>query len=337
MTARRFLPRVGLGAGLLVLGASTVFAVRRTEDPLALVPADASSVAMLRWSDLRSSPLGQQVFAQMDGVSADGDGSRFLRDTGLNPREDIDTMVLSMTKTGEGSDDVLVVFEGRFDSNRIGSALLARNAVLEKGPNGSYYRLPAESSGHGRPGGVAVVNPGLMLAGTESAVVAALARKESGGAGGLMAGQGLGKQLSRVDAGASAWALVDLSKLPASALNGSRHSTGSADDASRAVMGAMKSVSLAVLQATVHGDSVDVSAFGLTSDAENRSLLQDSLRGVLAMWRLAVQDKSPEIVSVLRGFKIEDDGEGVSIKGTLPGSFLRTLSAHRQASARSID
>jgi hypothetical protein len=333
MTARRFLPRLGLGAGLLVLGASAAFAVRRTEDPLALVPADASTVAMLRWSDLRSSPLGAQVFAQMDGVSTDGDGSRFLRDTGLNPREDIDTMVLSMTKVGEGSDDVLVVFEGRFDPNRIGSALVARNAVLQKGPGGSYYRLPADASDHGRPGAVALVNPGLMLAGSESAVVAALGRKESGGTGGLMAGQGLGKQLSRVDASASAWALVDLTRFPAAALGSSRHATGT-DEASRAVMGAMKSVSLVALQATVHGDSVDVSAFGLTSDAENRALLQDSLRGVLAMWRLAIQDKSPDLVSVIRGFKIEDDGEGVSIKGTLPGSFLRSLSAHRQASAR---
>jgi len=333
MTVRRFLPRLGLGAGLLLLGATAAFAVRRTEDPLALVPADASTVAMLRWSDLRSSPLGEQVFAQMDGVSTDGDGSRFLRDTGLNPREDIDTMVLSMTKSGEGSDDVLVVFEGRFDPRRIGSALVARNAVLQKGPNGSYYRLPAESTDHGRPGAVALVNKGLMLAGSESAVVAALGRKESGGTGGLMAGQGLGKQLSRVDANASAWALVDLTRFPAAALGASRHATGT-DDASRAVVGAMKSVSLAVFQATVHGDSVDVSAFGLTSDAENRALLQDSLRGVLAMWRLAIQDKSPDLVSVLRGFRIEDDGEGVSIKGTLPGSVLRSLSAHRQANAR---
>jgi hypothetical protein len=173
-----------------------------------------------------------------------------------------------------------------------------------------------------------------MLAGSENAVVAALGRKESGGSGGFLAGPGLGKQLSRVDANASAWALVDLTRFPAAALGASRHSTASDDQASRAVVGAMKSVSLAVFQATVHGDSVDVSAFGLTSDAENRALLQDSLRGVLAMWRLAIQDKSPDLVSVLRGFRIEDDGEGVSIKGTLPGSVLRSLSAHRQANAR---
>ena len=309
MTARRPFSRLVLGAGVFVLGSAALLAVRRTEDPLALVPADAASVAVLHWNDLRSSPLGAQVFAQMDGLSADGDGSRFLRDTGLNPREDIDTMVLSMTKAGEGPEDVLVIFEGRFDPNRIGSALVSRHAALQKGSGGNYYRLPAESD-HGRPGAVAVVNPGLMVAGSENAVVAALSRKESGGSGGLMAGQGLGKQLSRVDPHASAWALVDLTRFPAAALPSSRASSGSGDEASRAVVGAMKSVSLVALQATVHGDSVDVSAFGLSGDAENRSLLQDSLRGVLAMWRLAIQDKSPELVSVLRGFRIEDDAEG---------------------------
>jgi len=333
MTARRPFSRLVLGAGVFVLGSAALLAVRRTEDPLALVPADAASVAVLHWNDLRSSPLGAQVFAQMDGVSIDGDGARFLRETGLNPREDIDTMVLSMTKATEGSDDVLVIFEGRFDPNRIGSALVARHAVLQKGPSGSYYRLPEESE-HGRPGAVAVVNAGLVLAGNESSVVAALARKESGGAGGLMAGQGLGQQLARVDSGASAWALVDLTRLPAGTVGAHRRSAGSDDEASRAVVGAMKSVSLVALQATVRGDAVDVSAFGLTSDAENRSLLQDSLRGVLAMWRLAIQDKSPDLVAVLRGFRIEDDGEGVSIKGTLPGNLLRSLSTHRQASAR---
>ena len=37
-------------------------AVRRTEDPLALVPADAATVAVMRWSELRQTPLGARVF-----------------------------------------------------------------------------------------------------------------------------------------------------------------------------------------------------------------------------------------------------------------------------------
>ena len=73
----------------------------------------------MHWNELRSSPLGAQVFAQMDNMSVDGDAARFLRETGLTPREDIDTVVLAMTRGRRGaSGDGLVIFEGRFDTWR---------------------------------------------------------------------------------------------------------------------------------------------------------------------------------------------------------------------------
>jgi hypothetical protein len=335
MTSRRLLPRVVLALGLAVLGAASALGVRRTEDPLALVPADAATVGVIHWNELRSSPLAAQVFSQMDNVSLDGDGARFLRETGLTPREDIDTMVLAMTRVGSGSaSDGLVIFEGRFDLARIGTALTGRGALLESGANGPYYR-PASDRG-GRDGAVALVNANLVIAGSESAVVAALARRESGGAGGLMSGEGLGKNLSRVDRDASAWALVDLTRFPATQNREARVSVhvGEGAGPSQAIVGAMKSMSLLALQAKVHGDAVDVSATGVTSDAESRDLLEDSLRGLLAMWRLAVQEKSPELVSVIRQFRVDNGSDGVSISGTLPGSVLRSLASNRQASKK---
>ncbi len=101
---------------------------------------------------------------------------------------------------------------------------------------------------------------------------------------------------------------------------------------SRALVGAMRSVSLIALQATVRGDSVDFAATGLSADTENRQLLEDALRGVLAMWRLAVSDKAPELVPVIRRFQVESDAEGVSIRGTLPAGFLRSLAEKHRAS-----
>lgn len=335
MTSRRSIPRLVSAAALGLLLAASALAVRRTEDALALVPADAATVGVIHWNVLRESPLGARVFSQMDGVSTDGDAARFLRETGLTPREDIDTIVLAMSRSGaDASGDALVLFEGRFDLARIAGALTARGATLHKGPGGEYYRLPHEQGGN--EGAVALVNARLLVAGSEAAVVGALGRRESGGAGGLMSGQGLGRQLSRVDRDASAWALVDLTRFPATQNREARVNARVEEDGgpSQAVVGAMKSVSLLAMQATVHGDAVDVAATGLTADAESRDLLEDSLRGVLAMWRLAVQEKSPELVSVLRRFRVEKDGEGVSISGTLPGSFLRSLASHREASKR---
>jgi hypothetical protein len=331
MNAGHRIFRIALATGLALSAAAYAFGVRRTEDPLALVPASAATVGVIHWNELRSSPLGAQVFSQMDSVSTDGDAARFLRETGLTPREDIDTVVVAMTHpTAGGSDDGLVIFEGRFDLARITGALVARGATRQTGASGEYYRLA--NDGGSREGAVALVNARLLIAGTEAAVVEALSRRESGGAGGLMSGQGLGKHLSRIDRDASAWALVDLTRFP-STQNREAHvdvHVESDEGPSRAIVGAMKSVSLLALQASVHGDSIDVSATGLTSDAENRDLLEDSLRGVLAMWRLAVQEKSPELVSVLRRFRVEKDGESVSISGTLPASFLKSLAAHHQ-------
>jgi len=131
-----------------------------------------------------------------------------------------------------------------------------------------------------------------------------------------------------VPAGASAWAIVDATRAPFA--GGARRSEGS-DDAAGALVGAMKSVSLFVFHATTRGDSLELSATGITADEETRGLLEDALKGVIAMWRLAIHEKAPDMVPILRKFEIESDREGVTIRGTLPGSFLRKMAEEHEA------
>ena len=328
MHPSRWISRVALSVLLPLVAASNALAARHTEDPLALVPASAATVGVIHWNELRNSPLGAKVFSSIDGISADGDAARFLDETGLTPRQDIDTIVIAMTPGTDSSqsEDVLVVFEGRFDPDRISSAMAARGARLATSSSGDAFYLLASKQGES-DGAVAVVNHGLILAGRQAAVESALLRKENGGAGGLSSGQGLGRNLKRVDTNASAWALVDLTRMPA----GHRGGHGHDGEPSDAILGAMKSVTLLAVQASVRGDSVEFLATGLSSDSDNRQMLEDSLRGVLAMWRMAVQEKSPELVSILRRFQVDNDGEGVSIRGTLPASFLRGLSENHRA------
>jgi hypothetical protein len=322
MKARPLAPRLALAAAF-VLASADARAVRRTEDPIALVPADAGTVAVLHWNELKKTPLGERVLADMDHVSGDDDAVRFFHETGLTPGEDIDTIVVAMAPSGSGrSGSGLVMFEGRFDLARISGALTSRGAALQPSPAGDFYRLPRRG-GDGEGGAVALVNRNLIVCGSEDAVPAALARRESGGEGGLGSGVGLGKQLSRVDRDSSAWALVDLTRFP-------RHDAAASDSAGasepqRAVIGAMRSVSVLALQATVHGDGLDFQASGVAGSAEDRDNLVDALKGVLAMWRMAVQDKSPELLPVIRKFQVDSDGDAVTIRGSLPGTFLRAL------------
>ena len=204
-----------------------------------------------------------------------------------------------------------MLFEGRFDPARIAKALKSRKANLRTSPAGEYW-LPKESGDE--PGAVAIVNRGLIVCGNEATVVATLARRESGGDGGLTSGQGIGKHLSRIDRDASAWALVDVARIPSAP---GREDPGDGEP-SRALFCAMKSVSMVALQATVKSDGVEFAATGLsrrtprTGPARRRA--PRHARDVAP----GHAEKSPELVSVIRRFQIDNDSEGVSIRGMLP-------------------
>jgi hypothetical protein len=308
---------------------------RSTDESLSLVPADAASVAVVRLDDRRSSTLAGKLFSDADHLTADGDAARFLEDARLNVREDVDTVVSAGMPVSGSTSGVLAVVEGRFDPSRLSAAAETRGAVKKDASGASYYLLPehaGSNSNHG-PSAVAFVSSHLVIGGSESAVVAALEARSGGGTG-FASGTGLGSQLSRIDRTASLWALVDVARYPSFQTGidrSQRRSQGS--DTSSALLGAMKSVTFFAFQASVHGDGIDIAASGVTKDADTRQLLEDSLRGVVAILRLAVQDKQPELVSVLRQFRVSNSGDAVTISGSLPGSALRTLTAKHTASA----
>jgi len=329
--------RIGTFLALVLCAAAAPLAAasRSGNDLLSLVPADAASVAVIRLSDLRESPLAGKLFSGADHMTADGDAARFLEEAQLDPKKDVDTVVIAgRASGGNHGSPTLALFEGRFDPERLATAAQGRGAVRRSTSAGDYFLLP-EKHGHDEehPGAAAFVSSSLVIAGTESAVMQALADRRSGGTG-FASGAGLGRELKRVDRGASVWALVDVARYPAVAHRSAHiHVSGDVNgEPAMAIMGAMKSVSLVAIQAKARGDSLEISATGLSSDAETRQLLEDSLRGLMAMWRLAVQDKSPELVSVLRKFSVSSDSEAVSIHGTLTGSALRTLSQKKRHS-----
>ncbi|MGA7993168.1 MAG: hypothetical protein WCC53_17205, partial [Thermoanaerobaculia bacterium] len=128
--------------------------------------------------------------------------------------------------------------------------------------------------------------------------------------------------------------LVDVSRLPQrDAALGRMQAHGNGADAATTLVASMKSVSLLALQATAKGDALRLDATGLVSDEETAGLMEDALRGVLAAWRLAAQEKSPETVSVLRKFTVTRDSSSVSVSGTLPGATVRALAEKKHVQA----
>jgi hypothetical protein len=312
-------------------------AARSGDDALALVPADSASVGVVRVADLRTSPLAARLFSDTDHICVAGDAQHFLDEARLNPKEDVDLVVAAGSPKGAGGSDGwgLVLFEGRFEPARLAAALVERGATKKSTSAGDYYLIAgrhADASGHGGgPAGIAFASPHLVIAGSESAVVAALAQRSAGGTA-FRSGAGLGKHLGRIETGASAWALVDVSRLPAkdSATRRAQvHVSG--DDAATALVSSMKNVQLLALQVTARGDALKLAATGYVADDETAGLMEDALRGVLAAWRLAAQENSPDTVSVLRKFTVSRDKGSVSISGTLPGATVRALAEKKHA------
>lgn len=296
------------------------------DDALSLVPTNAVSVGVVKLREMRTSPLSGFLFQHTDKFSADGDANKFLTDAGLEPTKDVDVLVVSTApRTNLGTDaDVLVAAEGRFNVERLTSALLARGAVKKD----NYFLSPAEHDG-GERGAVAFPNAQLAIAGTERAVVAALAARANGGTG-FPGASGLGMDMNRIDANATAWALVDVVR--ASRLSHAPKVNTGRGQQGEALAAAIRSISTVAIWAKDGGDALELGGIGFSNDTETLGLLEDTIRGALSAMRLAVKDKSPELVTVLRRFAVDRNNDSVTITGSIPASSIRQFMAKKTAS-----
>ena len=311
---------------LFLATATLAFPAAAKDDALSLVPANAATIGMVRLAELRTSPLSSFLFQHVDRMSTDGEAEGFLLDAGLKPLQDVDTVVVATSpRTNLGSEaDVLVIAEGRFQPERLAAALLARGAVRK----GAYIAFAkAERGSDGETGAVAFLSRSLAIAGNERSVTNALAARAAGGTGFASRGS-LAIHLAAVD-GATAWAIVDVPRA-ARLANGGTISTGNGESGVT-LQTALRSVSTVAVWAKDAGDTLRVGATGLSADAETLELVEDAIRGALAALRIAVQDKAPEMVSVLRRFDIDRTSEGITIEGSIPAGTLRELMAKRLA------
>lgn len=296
------------------------------DDALSLVPANAVTVGMVKLAEMRSSPLSSMLFQHTDKMSADGDAAKFLAEAGLSPTKDVDVLVVATSpRTNLGSEaEVLVIAEGRFNAERLTNAIVSRGATKKA----NYILLKEDGDDSNDAGAVAFPSNSLVVAGSERAVIAALAARANGGTNFRTRGI-LGAEIARVDATATAWALVDVQR--ASRLTkGGNVNTGKGQSG-EALQQALKTLSTFSVWATDKGDSLELAAVGTSSDGETLQLLEDTVRGALSAMRLAVKDKSPEMVSVLRRFDVSQSAGLVKVEGTIPADTLRDLMAKKTA------
>lgn len=321
------LSRLALSAAL-VLTALPVLA-GSNDRLLSVVPANAASVGLIRLDDIRSGPLGSRIFDDMNRAGADGDLARFLEEAGLRPDQDVDAIVFSSTPRGlTGEHDFLVAAQGRFAPARLAAAIQTRGAQ-SRSANGVTYWIAPSDENNAKQAAVWFAGADLTVAGTEPAVVRAIADLKKGGSA-FSTGSPLAMELHRVDPVAAGWLLVDVQR--AARLASSRPDVPADAPFNAAELAKnMKNVSTVAVWAREAEDKVEFGATAVSADAETRALLADLLRGATAAWRMAAQEKRPELVSIIRGFRIEDGSSAVTLSGSIPAEFVRKAAQHHAA------
>lgn len=286
---------------------------------LSIVPANAATVGLVKLGELRTSPLSSTLFEHTDKIGGNDEADNFLRDAGLDPMKDVDVVVFSSTpRANLGSEaDFLVVAEGRYNVERLTTALVTRGATKK----GAMLLLPEKS---GDAAAVAFPSATLAIIGTENGVATALSAYASGGTG-FSSAAGLAHMLGRVDSNASAWLLIDVPR--ASRLMNAPKAPTNGNSQHDAVFTALKSLGSVALWGTDTGDSLKLGGVGLSNDGETLQLLEDTVRGALSAMRLAVKDKNPEMVSVLRKFDVSRTDDSISVTGSIPASFIKEMAA----------
>lgn len=291
-------------------------------DDLSLVPIDATTVGVVHLNELRTSPISGRLFRETDRATVDGETQRFFRETGLRPAEDVDTVVLAMSPEAPGEEPrALVAFYGRFDPAKLTAAIVTRGAATKTIANGSYLLVHSEKESDSAA--IAIVDTHLALAGNEKAVIQALKDRKASGSG-FSERAGLAQELYRIDRSATAWILVDVPRSSRfKATPGFHDPSGGANP----LAGALQKVAVVALWATDDKESLHLGGSAVSSDEETRGMIEDMLRGVLATWRLTVQDKKPELLPILRRFEVKQTGGAVTLEGSIPGAMLKDWAA----------
>ena len=313
---------------VLLTAAALALPVSAKDDALSLVPADAVTVGMAQLAQMRTSPLSSLLFQHVDKMTSEGEAETFLLEAGVRPSQDVDAVVVATSPRANGAPgpDILVIAEGRFQPERLAAAFVSRGAVRK----GAYLVFPESARSDDDRGAVAFLSPSLAIAGTERSVVKAIAARQNGGTGFTTRGT-LARHIGRIDRAATAWAIIDVPRA-ARIAKADPIDTGNGQ-AGAALQAALKSVSVVALWARDTGDTLQLGATGLSDDAETLELLEDAFRGALAAMRIAVKDKAPEMVSVLRRFDVERTSESLTVGGSIPGVMLRELMVKRLAAA----
>jgi hypothetical protein len=281
------------------------------------VPAEALALpansAMVMGFDVRA-VTSSEFYAKFGQEGAPGHVralEEIEKKTGLNPARDIDAVVIAVQPEAKAAADGrrkdesgLVFVTGRFDVNRL----------IQLRPEGS--KVVPERRGDvtifadpGRGGVVAVLDAGILVAGSAVAVDAFLSNRASGR--GIEDNKAMVDLLKRVEPGSTWWAVGDGTVLK-------QFTANAGADAPQ--LPAVKSV-----VAYGHLDpEVGLTATAEASDTQSATKIADVLRGFSAMLSLQAGQRK-ELAAIADGISVATEEDKVHVKATITHELIESL------------
>lgn len=291
-----------------------------SQEALSWVPADSAIVGMVDVEDWRGSEATKRIFEKTSDVTMDGELEAFLSETGLDPREDIDTVVVAVRPQGSIAvaplKQTLVLAEGKFDRTRLNAAVAKLSDELEiRSIDGQSYFVGTDADeGEDVSFAIAFMSDSLVMAGSTDLVEASLRGETRRG---FLAASPLGRELGRLSDDVNAWILADVPRA-------GRLGTDVAEELGEGakLTSMLRYVSTVAFWATERDGNLALGGLAVSTDQETLELLDDTLRGMTAAWRLAVRDQNPDWIPVARSFQVDHDRDSVWITGEIPVDFL---------------
>jgi hypothetical protein len=310
----------GLAAGTVAYmgGMPRALASNTGPDELSLVPAGAAMVAYANVQGVMTSEFRQRLNTLMDN---EGKGRQeFQEQTGIDVERDIDAVIAAMSPGAEGATghgSGFVALRGRFDIAKIEALVTSKGGQLTDYKGARLLVAPEEKGESPR---IALVNAGLVIVGSDSAVKAAIDREAGDGTASITSDGEFVRMLESVDQNSTVWAIGRPQVLGASV---------GADPGVQVLGQQMPEVKWFAASGHLNGGlTATIRAEG--KDDEAGKNMRDVVQGALALARLQLESK-PEFKPLLNTVSVEGTGSGVAVHMTLPAEMLDVIV--KQASA----
>ncbi len=289
---------------------------------VALLPPNATSVIGVDVERLKGTPLYRHMEEQ--SRQADGKGRNPLDElvalTGFDPRRDVEELLVASWMEG-GEPQFVAVARGRFPIAALGREIIGKKGRVETyrgvqvfGPEarpdtGERLRRVETQAGPKRrdePGEFAFLDDRTALAGSRFGVRSAIDRKAGGGPS-LLGNTAILSRAQSIRSSNQLWAVSQQpGEIVAKALP--KDAPANASNFARIFSSMQYSVFALDLM-----NGLDLKVSGLCRTAEDAKTLGDAARGIIALGRLTLSQKEPEMMTVFDGVQVSEKGEELEI------------------------